>query len=505
MQLLATGAAIVALCCPTAAQCPGPLLLYDARYDHVALDLLLGRNSLAMVGDLDGRDGPDVVFAVILPSAAHVQVFLNSGNGICTRSLYAAPGDQWPTGAALGDVDRDGDLDIIVVRQGPSPPLFLLNDGQGRFTAEPLGTRITDQLLAFSVCCADFDGDGWSDLFIGMQDPGQCRIYLNDRRGGFVDATFTHLPWAVLGCAQSVGASDLDADGDYDVVVAMGGWCGPKQENVVLLNDGRGYLTPVVLGGIRRWSSAIAVGDVNGDGTPDLLFTNGQDPPELWLNHGGGTFTDASASIPNPPFSTFGAALADVDGDGWNDILMGVQRNGVFRAETYRNQRGQGFVLDTTVLQQLTDLQAYYMHATDMDLDGDVDLVVGGHSPPWATTLGLKVFVQSRRHLLPAAAPAVGRAWTLGLWAAPGQITFPFLSGGSASIPLGALGTLGLDPATMVGLPQVAMGACRQTTSLLIPNMPILRGRRIYSQACVLDLAQPSGTRLTNWTVDTIQ
>lgn len=487
------------------AQCTAPAILLDGRYEHVARDFLLNYGSLAMVGDLDHRDGPDVVFAPLLFGWGEIEVFLNTGRGQCVRSAYTGPADQLCEGATLGDIDHDGDLDIIVLRRGPTPPLFFMNDGQGRFTVEPLGSRIGDLLLAKSACCVDLDGDGWNDLFVGMQGAGQCRVYLNDRRGRFVDATFTHLPWAVQGCTHNIVATDVDGDSDQDLVVAMGGLCGVKQENVVLINDGRAHLTPLPLAGIRRWSVSIAVGDVNGDGRPDLFFGAIQDPPELWLNGGGGTFVDGSALLPPAASNTHAAAVVDIDGDGWDDLVAGVLRPAGYSVEAYMNRNGQGFVLDTTAIQMPpSGLQAYFLHGTDMDQDGDADLVVGGRSFP-NTTTGLKILVHSRRHILPAGAPTLGQPWTIALYAKPGQIVFPALAAGMAHVPLGSLGTLGLDPATSFAFQPVTMSGCRQTIQVAVPNMPILRGRSLAWQACVVDLVQPSETRLTNWTIDMVQ
>ena len=260
-----------------------------------------------------------------------------------------------------------------------------------------------------------------------MEGANQCRVYLNDRTGHFFDATFTHLPWAVIGCAQQISLADLDADGDLDVVIAMGGVCGPKQENVVLVNDGRGHLTPIVLSGIRRWSMACAIGDVDGNGLPDLFFANANDPSELWLNFGGGQFFDASSRVPFNALSRVACAMLDVNGDGRNDLVTASQTLNGSLLEVLINT-GIGFVSRPDLIQQPIPMIAVYLQPADMDGDGDIDLVVAGNTTYPDALYGLKICLSTYRHDLPTAPPAIGRNWTILLQARPNQLVFPVIS-----------------------------------------------------------------------------
>jgi hypothetical protein len=142
-----------------------------------------------------------------------------------------------------------------------------------------------------------------------------------------------------------------------------------------------------------------------------------------------------------------------------------------------------------------------------MDRDGDMDVVMGGHQLPLSTPLrGLKVFVNTRRHLLPNGAPTIGRTWQIALHAKPGQFVVPALAGASRQADLGQLGVFGLHPSSLAVLPPVDMRqSCVQTLAVPVPNVPQLRGRSIYAQACVVDLLEPAQTHLTNWTNDVVQ
>lgn len=492
--------------------CPGsPTLLYAPRYDFLSWDTLVTSRPAAAVGDLDGDGKPDYVVR------GHwwypiLEVHLNQGNGVMGRYDVALPVSNTiiSTGLALGDVDHDGDLDLIAVSQTQTQAggavYFCINDGHGLLQLEPAGQRLAGSVPGVSVCATDLDGDGWVDLFIGMTDPNNPRVYLNDRGGHFVDVTFTHLPWAIHGCAQHVIAVDLDNDGDQDLAIARGGACGAKQDSVVLYNDGRGHLTPFVL---RRtspeWHRRVSAGDLDGDGLPELVFSSYSSPIEIWRNF---ATSFVESTNPLPPSANYAgcAAVLDVDEDGRNDLVVcGSTPQGRFILTAYVNQGGLSFQEDASLLEGGTELQAYALFPADMDADGDTDLVVAGHYPfpyfPW----GLKVLMHRHRHILPAPAPTVGMPWPIELWAWPGQFVVPALAGGTSPFDLGALGVFGLDPATTVLLPPLDMPTCHRTLSIPIPNRPVLRGHSLYWQALVLDPMRPSQTHLTNWTHDVLQ
>lgn len=489
--------------CLAAQPCP-PYLVAAARYDVEAWNLLPGSGHTEVVGDLDGRLGPDFVQAA--PGGVGVQVFLNNGGGVLQRRFVLT---QLPnvTGAALGDFDHDGDLDLVVVGPGYAP-LFFRNDARGTLTQEATGLRISGTLEAKSVAAADFDGDGWTDLFVGMVDPHPSRIYLNDHAGRFVDSTATHFTSPVFGCVHHAVATDVDLDGDTDLVLAMGGNCGPQQENLILRNDGQGRLSPLALTGRRAWSVVVAIGDLDGNGLPDLLFGNVNSASELWLNLGGGLFSDASSRLPGNIFTILSATILDVDRDGWNDIVMGLGYTGgsSYVVDTYRNLGMATFVLDSAAIRQ-SGVMPLFMDSADFDRDGDDDVVIAGTvQPPPPTRAGLRVLMNTSRHVLPTDSPTLGQPWQVDLLAAPYQLVFPAVAAAPADLAIPALGVLGLDPASMIVLPFVDMrAACRQTLTFAIPNNPWLRGRPIYCQAYVLDPQNPAESHLTNWTVDTFR
>ena len=267
-----------------------PQLLYSPRYDFPSHSPLSIAHTMA-VADLDGRNGLDIVSAGSLGATPVVNTFLNRGNGSFQRADTPCPGFGLPGAATVGDFDHDGDLDVVVLLEGLGRSVFLLNDGLGRLTAEPAEARLPGTMSAKSVAAADFDGDGWDDLFIGLYSPQQPRLYLNTRLGGFTDVTLTHLPAPINGCVAHIVPVDIDNDGDMDLVLAMGGTCGPKQENVVLLNDGTGHLRPLWLLGRQEWSQYVAVGDVNNDGLDDIVKMDQSNTLVVQLQNRNGSYT----------------------------------------------------------------------------------------------------------------------------------------------------------------------------------------------------------------------
>jgi hypothetical protein len=141
---------------------------------------------------------------------------LNDGTGRFTDATYTRmPPMGWRTNAlVLADVDSDGDLDLLVGNQSSQNQLFL-NDGTGTFrdaTAAQM-PAIADDTRGLAV--GDVDGDGDADLVVG--NLGQSRLLLNDGAGTFVDTTATCFPAGALSTTY-VALRDLDGDGDLDVI-----------------------------------------------------------------------------------------------------------------------------------------------------------------------------------------------------------------------------------------------------------------------------------------------
>lgn len=235
------------------------------------------------------------------------------------------------------------------------------------------------------VAAADYDGDGWIDVFFG--DGAACRLYRNVGGGKFADATeAAGLPTDLRGVHVALFA-DLDNDGDPDLF--LGRSTGP---NKLFRNDGHGYFTDVTEGANlgRNWVATAAAADYDGDGKVDLYLGRYLDPRKnlpttvfytrngegnsLLHNEGGLSFRDATAKAGvGEGGLTLGVAWADIDSDGDVDLYVANDfgRNAMFRND------GDGKFTDVSRESGTLDI-GYGMSAAfgDVDNDGDMDLYV---------------------------------------------------------------------------------------------------------------------------------
>jgi hypothetical protein len=202
-------------------------------------------------------------------------------------------------GAATGDYDGDGDVDLFLTSFGPD--VLYRNNGDGTFTDVTAAANVSDDLWSTSAAFVDYDRDGRLDLFVA----------------NYVD-------FSIAGnrrCADSVGAPD---------------YCSPRVYRPVPdrlyrnLGDGR-FADVTEPAGIAKADGAglgVATGDYNRDGWPDLYVANDATPNQLWINRRDGTLTDdgvlsgAAFNAAGNPEGSMGIASGDFDADGDEDLLV---------------------------------------------------------------------------------------------------------------------------------------------------------------------------------------
>ena len=342
-------------------------------------------------GDFD-NDGCIDLYVTKLGSN---QLLHNNCDGTFTdvtkASGTASPG--WSVSAAFVDYDRDGWLDLFV----------------GHY----VNYRVEANVKCFGLA-------GARDYCPPHMYPAQpSRLYHNNRDGTFTDVTARAGLSAEFGPALGVATADFNGDGWIDLYVANDG-----QPNQLWINqhDGTFKNTALIAGvalganGEAKSSMGVDAGDFDNDGDEDLIVTEltGQGV-DLFVNNGSGVFEEQSARAglrePTLPFTGFGAAWLDVDNDGWLDIVTvngavtqsveAAARQERFalrqRKQLFRNLGGGRFE-DATSRTGPAFARAEVSRGAafgDVDNDGAVDVVVGNASGPLALLIN---DVGQRRH-----------------------------------------------------------------------------------------------------------
>lgn len=271
------------------------------------------------LGDVDGNGTLDVVLAKGRHWPLNDLILRNDGRGHFSTELLADAPDRTYS-AALADLDGDGDLDIVASNDRPDRKLVYLNDGAGHYRVS--GTFGEPEWSTRYVTVADLNGDARPDLIVANRssnpaNPRPSFVCLNNRSGAFPTCT----PLATQS-ATIIVASDLDADGKMDLFVPHrdGG------QSLIFWNDGTGTFSsgPVAVGPAKSQIRAAAAGDINGDGTLDLVVGDEQRGMFVYLGAGARAF-DAPVALGTAGGAPYSIAIADMNRDGLRDIVVGRQ------------------------------------------------------------------------------------------------------------------------------------------------------------------------------------
>ena len=325
-------------------------------------------------------------------------------------------------GVAWIDYNRDGFLDAFFVNSGYTPffhpekppqPALYRNNGDGTFTdvTQVAGIR-TDGTFFFGVAVADFDNDGYPDIY--MTGYRHSVLYHNNGDGTFTDVTAKAGVGDDSAWATAAGWFDYDRDGKLDLLVTnyvqfdtdhpiscgenkpgYRAYCHPDSFSGssprLYHNNGDGTFTDVTrkAGLVNNDGKSLAVllSDLNNDGWPDIFIANDTQRNFLYLNNGDGTFRDVSYtsgagfSEEGKPEAGMSADAADVRNNGLYDLYVSHLD---FQLNRYYRGNGDGTFLDATIPSGLG--QTNFLNSSfgarffDFDNDGWRDLlVINGH------------------------------------------------------------------------------------------------------------------------------
>jgi len=311
-------------------------------------------------------------------------------------------------GVAVGDINRDGLVDIYLTRFMAPNKLFI-NKGGLRFEEAPASMGLNDSLGAsFGATMVDIDGDNDLDIFIAKYGFDPNRMYINNGDGTFTDKA-QEMGIATVGNSIQATFFDYDNDGDLDFYLVLNGIDRPGflhkgVKSQLFRNNGDMTFTDVAeQAGIRHegFGLSCTAGDVNNDGWLDLYIANDfEEPDHLYLNNKNGTFTDVTKkAMKHTALFSMGNDIADFNNDDYLDIYSVdmLPENHVRRNTQFETMSSFSMAFDSSQMiknclflnrKDTTFSDIAYMAGTaatewswatmfaDFDLDGWKDLMV---------------------------------------------------------------------------------------------------------------------------------
>lgn len=380
------------------------------RFRDVAHLVGLERTNEAGGAIMDDFDNDGLLDIVVTSSDPRQPMgyFRNLGNGRFKDKTESAglTGELGGLTCFQGDYDNDGYLDIYVPRGAwfdhPVRPSLLHNNGDGTFTNVTEQAGLLDALNSNSARWADYDNDGFIDLFVS-NETGSNHLYHNQRNGRFVDVT-ERAGLKSKGESFCKGATWIDYNGDDYPDLFVNNFRGSGQ---LFRNERNGTFSDVTFeagidgprGGFSCWAF-----DYNNDGLEDIFATcylrtpskvvlgflgqpNTDEASRLFRNVGGNGFRNVAAEVGlDQPYATMGSNFGDFDNDGFLDLYLGTGEPNLATLvpnRMFRNLEGKRFA-EITGGSGTGHLQkGHGIACGDWDRDGNIDLFaqMGGTVP----------------------------------------------------------------------------------------------------------------------------
>ena len=324
------------------------------------------------VGDVNGDGQPDLLVATAISDA--VGVLLGTGNGTFQAiTMYSSGSSSSPRNLKVADINGDGFPDLVTANSGNNSISLLLGNGTGTFpsvTTYPMGYNSQP----WDVAVADVNGDGRLDILTTYSITSQVAVLLNTSSGIQAAAPYSTGSGTV---PTGIVVRDVNADGKLDVLT--GNYAAGSTTAILLLGNGNGTFQPAIALAAGSGTNPIqlAVGDVNNDGKPDVLTANfNSSTASVLLGNGNGTFQTPVIYSTGTGSNAQVIALGDINGDTKLDLVtansnsnsVGVllgNGNGTFQAAAASPTGSGGFPVGLVV--------------ADLNGDGKLDMATANN------------------------------------------------------------------------------------------------------------------------------
>ncbi|PYS67096.1 MAG: hypothetical protein DMF69_24110, partial [Acidobacteria bacterium] len=302
--------------------------------------------------DLNSDGKPDLI---LTDGENSISVLLNNGGGLFGETKRYAVGNR-PSQIAVADFNTDGHLDLAIANSESNHISILINTGAGQFAS---ATNLSVDRRQGTIAVADFNNDTKSDLVTAYASGAGVNVFLGNGAGGFSLASGS--PFIAGTSTSAITTADFNSDNKPDVLLA-------DQTGVhLLLGDGTGALSAASQV-YPNASYALSSSDVNNDGKPDLVIGSSQ--LVIRLGDGAGGFSTAATFAHAGGGIVFSVGVADIDGDGHQDVAAAVGSGVTFF-------KGNGIGTFSQTPSYLPALEPRRVSIADLDGDGDQDLVSG--------------------------------------------------------------------------------------------------------------------------------
>ena len=347
---------------------------------------------------------PDKVPKAYLIPPAALQSKENSGRFVDIAPSLGLDTVGAAGGSIVDDFDNDGFLDIVETSFDPCQPMRAFrNNGDGTFSDIAARSHLVEQLGGINSVQTDYNNDGWLDIFVmrgGWEWPMRNSLLRNNGNGTFSDVTREAGLLSVDHPTHSAAWADFDNDGWVDVFIGH-----ERTPSQLFRNKGDGTFEDAsTRAGVNRvaFTKGVAWGDYDDDGYPDLYVSNYGEENFFYHNNRDGTFQEVAKQLGvEQPLWSFPTWFWDYDNDGkldlfvasyffgngeWVRSYLGLQRQGD-SMKLYRNAGNGRFVDVTREMGLDRSVAAMGANFGDIDNDGFLDFYLGTGAPTYTALM----------------------------------------------------------------------------------------------------------------------